>query len=116
MDNHYHLLMETPEPNLIMKAIERVKGEKWAQFSARHSDWGRDGALWLGRHTGRMRLSELALQVGCDYTTVGKAVSRFGKRLNQDPMLAKTMTKLQFETHMSNSRSDTLSRLLLPTK
>lgn len=40
MGNHYHLLIETPEPNL-------VEGMKWLQntytrrFNVRHRDWGR---------------------------------------------------------------------------
>jgi hypothetical protein len=62
---------------------------------ARMVIWGRDAALWLGRHDGRMRLGELAQQVGCDYTTVGKAVSRFGARLARDKGLAKTMEQLR---------------------
>jgi putative transposase len=40
MGNHYHLLLETPEPNL-------VEGMKWLQntytrrFNVRHQQWGR---------------------------------------------------------------------------
>jgi len=78
MDNHYHLIMETPEANL--------------------SRADRDAALWLGRHVGRRRLAELAALVeGCDYTTVAKAVSRFGKRLAQDAKLADGFEKIQNE-------------------
>ena len=88
-------LQRPPAWREIVHAMERAKGEKWADFSARHGDWGRDGALWLGRHAGRMRLAELAREVGCDYTTVGKAVSRFGQRLKGDPVLAKTISKLR---------------------
>jgi hypothetical protein len=79
----------------IVQAVEQLRGESWPQFSQRHGDWGRDAALWLGRHEGRMRLGELAHQVGCDYTTVGKAVSRFGLRLVKDKMLAKTIEQLK---------------------
>ena len=95
MDNHYHLLVETSEANLSRLEQWLNTGEKWSHFPARHGDWGRDEALWLGRHAGRMRLAELAREIGCDYTTVGKAVSRFGQRLKRDPILAKTMSKLK---------------------
>jgi hypothetical protein len=88
-------LKRPPAWREIVHAIERAKGEKWADFSARHGDWGRDGALWLGRHAGRMRLAELAREVGCDYTTVGKAVSRFGERMKRDPVLVKTISRLK---------------------
>ena len=29
----------------IVSALEQARGEKWAEFSARHGDWGRDAAL-----------------------------------------------------------------------
>ena len=59
---------------------------------------GRDAALWLGRHAGRMRLGELAALVeGCDYPMVAKAVSRFGKRLAEDRNLAGRFQDLQNE-------------------
>jgi len=86
---------KAPDWQQIVKAIEQAKGETWKVFSGRHADWGRDAALWLGRHTGRMRLTDLAAAVGCDYTTVGKAVSRFGQRLKSDAALAKTIEKLR---------------------
>ena len=46
MDNHYHLLLETPEPNL-------VNGMKWFQgtytqrVNSRHKEWGH---LFQGRY------------------------------------------------------------------
>ena len=33
----------------MVKAVEKLKGESWEQFSERHGDWGRDAVLWLGR-------------------------------------------------------------------
>jgi len=82
----------------IVKAVERAKGEQWESFQGRDGDWGRDAALWLGRHVGRRRLAELAALVeGCHYTTVAKAVSRFGKRLAQDAKLADGFEKIQNE-------------------
>lgn len=80
----------------IVQAVEKAKGEQWETFSHRHRDWGRDAALWLGRYSGRIRLAELAALVGgCDYTTVGKAVSRFQIRASADPMLGRRLQALK---------------------
>ena len=82
----------------IVKVVEKAKGEAWETFSQRHGDWGRDAAFWLGRFAGRMRLGELAAAGGgCDYTTVAKAVNRFGKRLVQDRALAKIVERMKHE-------------------
>ena len=85
----------------IVAALERLKGEKWAEFSQRHGDWGRDAALWLGRRAGRLRLGELGeLAGGMDYAAVGQAVARFGRRLEQQPQLRCTLDKIA--TQLSN--------------
>jgi len=85
----------------IVAALEQVKGETWAEFSQRHGDWGRDAALWLGRKRGRYRLGELGKLVGgVDYAAVGQAVSRFGRRLEQQPELKRKLA--QTERRMSN--------------
>ncbi len=82
----------------IVQAVEKAKGEQWETFSQRHGDWGREAALWLGRYSGRMRLAELAVLVGgCDYTTVGKAVSRFQIRASRDPVLGRRLQALKHE-------------------
>jgi hypothetical protein len=85
----------------IVAALEQVKGETWAEFSQRHGDWGRDAALWLGRKRGRYRLGELGKLVGgVDYAAVGQAVSRFGRRLEQQPELKRKLA--QTERRMLN--------------
>jgi putative transposase len=82
----------------VIRAVEKAKGEPWNAFSQRHGDWGRDAAWWLGRHAGRMRLGELAKRSGrCDYTTVGKAVSRFNQRLTRDRVLARQLETMKHE-------------------
>jgi putative transposase len=80
----------------IVKAVEKVKGEKWESFRDRYGDSGRDAALYLGRHQGRMKLTELAeVAGGIDYLVAGAAVSRFGKRVKQGELepLFKALTK-----------------------
>jgi putative transposase len=80
----------------IVKALERAKGERWADFSERHGDWGRDAALWLGRKRGRLSLSQLGqLAGGMEYAAVGQAVSRFGRRLEREPRLRRAVNKLE---------------------
>jgi REP element-mobilizing transposase RayT len=85
----------------VVAALEGAKGEKWGEFSQRHGDWGRDAALWLGRKRGRYSLRELGeLAGGMDYAAVGQAVSRFGKRLEQQHQLRQSLTDI--ETQLSN--------------
>jgi hypothetical protein len=80
----------------IVKAVERAKGDRWREFCGRYGDWGRDAALWLGRRVGRLKLSELAeLAGGIDYAAAGTAVARFGKRLEREPALKRTLERLQ---------------------
>ena len=44
MGNHYHLLVRTPEA--VKAVVERNRGERWADFSDWHGDWGRDLGLY----------------------------------------------------------------------
>ena len=82
----------------ILAALEKFKGETWAQFSQRYGDWGRDAALWLGRRRGRYPLAELGqLAGGMDYAAVGQAVSRFARRLEQDGGLRRQIAKMEKE-------------------
>ncbi len=135
MDNHYHLLVETPEANLsramhwlgvsysvgfnrreqaalkrldrplgwpaIISGLEAAKGERWAVFRDRYGDWGRDAVLWLGRRRGRLSLAQLGvLAGGLDYAAVGQAVSRFGRRLKNEPKLKIEVSRI--ESNVSN--------------
>jgi chromosomal replication initiation ATPase DnaA len=76
--------------------VEKVKGEKWAEFKGRYGDWGRDAALWLGRRGGRLSLPELGkLAGGMDYAAVGQAVSRFGRRLEKEAALRRKVAEME---------------------
>ncbi len=82
----------------IVEAVEKVKGEQWKDFCDRHGDWGRDAALWIGRHAGRLKLRELAQRAGgLDYTAIGAAVSRFGRRVSSDPVFCRIAQQIQNE-------------------
>ena len=70
MDNHYHLLLETPEANLsramhwinvaysiwfnlLHDRVGHLFQGRFTGISQAHGDGGRDAALWLGRKRGR---------------------------------------------------------------
>ena len=94
-------LSPAAEWRAIVSALERAKGQAWEEFSNRHGDWGRDGALWLGRRQGRMSLGELGrLAGGMDYAAVGQAVSRFSRRLDKQAALHREIDGIQ--TQLSN--------------
>ena len=46
MGNHYHLLLETPEPNLVA-GMQWLQGTYTQRFNARHREWGH---LFQGRY------------------------------------------------------------------
>ncbi len=85
----------------MIRAVERAKGESWAEWSRRHGDWGRDAALWLGRRRGRLSLARLGALAGdLDDAAVGQAISRFGKRLEKEAKLRAELRKI--ESQLSN--------------
>ena len=46
MGNHYHLLLETPEPNLV-SGMQWLQGTYTKRFNVRHKEWGH---LFQGRY------------------------------------------------------------------
>jgi REP element-mobilizing transposase RayT len=85
----------------IISVLEKARGEAWAKFKDRHGDWGRDAALFLGRKNGRLSLGQLGALAGpMDYAAVGQAVSRFGKRLQNEAKLRRELQ--QIELQLSN--------------
>src|SRR5438552_9814809 len=82
----------------VVKAIERLKGEKWSQFQNRYGDSGRDLALYLGRKRCQLKLGELGCLAGeMDYASVAAAVTRLATRLRQDEELASAVATLETE-------------------
>jgi hypothetical protein len=83
----------------IVRAVERVKGERWDAFRDRHGDGGRDAALYVGRRRG-LRLRDLAAKVGgIDYVSVASAVRRVHLRRSQDRTLATLIQRVNDELH-----------------
>jgi hypothetical protein len=86
----------------IVAAVEKEHGGRWAEFRDAHGDWGRDVALYLGRHAGRMRLKELAGKAGgIGIAATGQAVSRIGRRLARDRTWQQRLRAIQ--AHLSTS-------------
>src|SRR5260221_6610522 len=70
----------TPRPTFaaVKRVVEELAGQKWQDLVDRHSDWGRDLALYLGRGLGGLKLTELGREIGgADYSAVSIAVHRF---------------------------------------
>ena len=86
MDNHYHLILQ--------------RGEEWDVFRDRHSDWGRELALFLERRECGSPLRELgAAAGGMDYAAVSVAIKRFARRLAREKPLRQTIETVK---HMLN--------------
>ena len=63
---------------VIVKALETLRGGKWADLSRRHGDWTRDAALWLGW----LHLNELGNLVGgMEYAAVQSDHQASGERV-----------------------------------
>jgi hypothetical protein len=76
----------------IVRAVELVKGERWASFVNRHGDWGRDMALWIGHRRSGLRLKELGINAGgIDYSAVSEAVRTFERKRLPDPGVKKAL-------------------------
>ncbi len=79
----------------VVKEVERIKGEKWAEFRDRHDDWGRDLVLWCARRYTGLTLRELGEKAGgLDYTGVSMAIKRVGLRSKRDRYLRKAIRRL----------------------
>jgi REP-associated tyrosine transposase len=73
----------------VMEVVCELKGEPWGEYRDRRGDWGRDLALWLGRHRCALTLPELGNFVEVPAAAVGVAIGRFARRLDQERALAK---------------------------
>jgi len=88
----FRKLEKRPEWNNVRKAVEHVKGEKWADFCDRYGDWGRDMALYVGRRRCGMKLNELGIAAGItSYYTVAQAVKRMGSLIKEDKAMLKNL-------------------------
>jgi putative transposase len=91
-------LIVRPTFERLVKAVERVRGEKWETFRDEYGDWGRDLVLYLGRRECGLKLRELGkLAGGMDYAAVSAAVKRFERRLVRDAKRKSVVEEIRSE-------------------
>jgi REP element-mobilizing transposase RayT len=80
------LALDRPGFAAIVAAVQRLKGEPWAEFRDRHGDHGRARVLYLGRKAGNLKLGELAAAAGmAGDASVAMALRRYAAQLSRDP-------------------------------
>lgn len=79
MDNHYHLLIETPEPNLVA-GMRRLNGVYTQAFNRHHR---RVGHLLQGRYKAILVDKNAYLQELCRYIVLNPVRAKAVKRLDQ---------------------------------
>lgn len=79
MDNHYHLLIETPEPNLVA-GMRRLNGVYTQMFNRRHR---RVGHLLQGRYKAILVDKNAYLQELCRYIVLNPVRAKAVKRVDQ---------------------------------
>lgn len=78
-------VLKRVSPAEVIKVVERIRGEPWADFVDRYGDSGRDLALYLARRRSGMTLGELGREFGItEYKTVAAAIKRFEMSLVKD--------------------------------
>ena len=80
----------------IVKTVEAVKGEAFADYRNRHGDWGLAMVLYLSRRRGGQTLAQIGeLAGGMAYKTVFAQVKRFEAKLMADaPLRAMCLKKM----------------------
>ena len=89
--------------DVIMEAVEEVKGTPREEWLRRHGDDGKWMILKLARHRTGMTLGELGEAIGgMDYAAVSMGIKRYEKKLerNRSPkkLYEKLAEKLQVKT------------------
>ena len=76
----------------VIKAAERVKGEDWETFRARHGDPGAALVMLVARRCTGLTLREIGEALGGrDYAAVGMAIKRLDRRLSEDKLLRRQL-------------------------
>jgi REP element-mobilizing transposase RayT len=80
----------------VIEIVAAEKQEPWEYFRDRHGDWGRDVALWLGRHHCGLTQAELGVAAGgMSYPAVGHAVRRIERMRQTDRQRDRLITRLE---------------------
>lgn len=78
----------------IIAAVEKVKCERWSEFSGRYGDRGRDLAIHIGRQRSGLTLKEIGECTGMNVKAVSQSESRIRKRLEEDEILKEQYQKI----------------------
>lgn len=82
----------------IVKVVERIKRERWADFRDRRGDYGKGLVLWAARRYTGMTLGQIGEAVGgIDYSAVSKVVARFEVKARKSRQLRQYQKKVQNE-------------------
>lgn len=93
-------LQRRPGWGEVVRVVEKIRGEKWAQFRDRYGDVGRDLALYLGRTVCGLSIVELSKSVEIKYVSAATAVRRFSEKIQTVRAIA---GMLQRATHQLNN-------------
>lgn len=89
-------LTQGPGWEEVVRAVEKVKGERWEEFRDRQGDRSRDVVLWLARRHAGLKLAELgALAGGLDYRSVGSALRYLEEAQKQNPQLRRFVSQVE---------------------
>ena len=85
MDNHYHLLIKTPEEQVLQ--VARGRGKK---------NIARSAAIFYCRKIAGLPLNEIAKQFGLShYGSVSGSVAKFYREINENSHLAELVHKIE---------------------
>jgi putative transposase len=79
----------------VVRAVERLRGERWSAFAERHGDPGLALTLYVARRSTGLTLRALGEAAGgMDYTAVSMAIKRFEQKLPRNAALRRMSQKL----------------------
>ena len=92
-------LQRRPRWAEVVRVVEKIRGEKWAQFRDRYGDVGRDLALYLGRTACGLSIVELSNSAGLKYMSAATAVRRFSDRIRTVGAIAGMLKQATDQLH-----------------
>ena len=76
--------------------VERIRGQKYAEFMSARGDWGRPLLLWCLRNYCAMTLREIGEATGgVDYSAVQMMITRFEQRAQKNLRLSSYMQRIK---------------------
>lgn len=96
-------LQKRQDLQVIIRAVEAVKKDRWSKFRDKHGDWGRDMVIWLARKRCGMPLRDIGEAMGgMDYAAVSNAARLMGRRLQNDQRMARNLHQIENKINLLN--------------